>query len=761
MRRYLVFGLIFGCWTSFCSIDVLSGTYTVKYGESLGTISKRMTGKVQNWVYIAEDNNLLLEENGVKYAKIIVPGQQLHIRDSLDIRKPRQRKSKRRKKISSIKSKRPTLKNINTDKTYQDVNARVFGHEPHIHNQQEMLSLKIDEAPYTFIRAIVPSYGNALRFFMSDVHPMMSKVLNNDAMETVMQLEDVDGTLSMLDLIRLGFKVQFNHVRREILIITPYADRRQVYEEHMLGGSSNQDFLALRDFKGYINLRVRQPIEQDTSAPLQVSYQTGINIHNVLIEADVATMSDTSQNFLRRGRVLTPIMDDTILLAGDLDTGVMSQQSLQLLVGAGIRKESTYPYQALGSDLSHYRLVLPDPSIVEIWVNDKMETSMDLAAGEYDVRDFQIDYGLSHVEIKVTDSSGIQKSYLFPFVQNKSLLSKGSHQYSYNVGVPLTLDYSKSSRSYGDRLAYALFHQMGFKHFWTLGGYLQGDSRQTLVGMEHLFNFQLGVIRLDTAFSTIESKKNSVSWEASYISDPSFRQHSFFQKWGFGFGSKGQDFGSLGTLNPINLNELEGFLFTTFRLSKRFFGETRLASSLKRDAGTPQEHKATIQLMYECANGLLLRTWTDYARQFSGADEWSTRMGITWQLGGKRADVYNNVNKHDEYYALQVQPHRSLTFGGYYNHNENNRFTEGRFMSLLDDDQGLMGTYKRQRQATGLDSELAAINYYGHKAILGGSFQNGTGYQKGQLRFETAVIFSNGRMGLSRPVNTDIVNLLR
>jgi outer membrane usher protein len=123
--------------------------------------------------------------------------------------------------------------------------------------------------------------------------------------------------------------------------------------------------------------------------------------------------------------------------------------------------------------------VVPTPSEVEIYLDGAKVGTEHLSPGPFELANISRHGGAGLLELVVKDPYGNEQRLLHPFYLAESLLKKGLHEYSYNLGVQRE-NFGTESFSYGEP-AVSAFHRYGYSDGITLG--LSGEASPDLYNL--------------------------------------------------------------------------------------------------------------------------------------------------------------------------------------------------------------------------------------------------------------------------------------
>ncbi len=118
------------------------------------------------------------------------------------------------------------------------------------------------------------------------------------------------------------------------------------------------------------------------------------------------------------------------------------------------------------------------PSEADIYLDGTKIAAQKIGPGKFSLNDINYYGGARFVEVVMKDSFGRETRYRLPYYFNDVLLSKGLHEYSYNVGF-LRQQYGVESNDYGD-LAFSAYHKYGVTDAFNVGFNAEGTRKTYL-----------------------------------------------------------------------------------------------------------------------------------------------------------------------------------------------------------------------------------------------------------------------------------------
>ncbi|PLK25105.1 hypothetical protein C0V72_02060 [Porphyrobacter sp. TH134] len=204
--------------------------------------------------------------------------------------------------------------------------------------------------------------------------------------------------------------------------------------------------------------------------------------------------------------------------AGDVDPFVLPLQGAAALGGISVLRAY--------ADLQPTRNIRPAgrttfsldrDAIVEVEVNGVITRTVQLRAGNYNLRDLPFTEGLNEVRLLVQDEAGRREIASFSRSFTTNLLEEGLTEFSFALGVPRTP--TAGGFRYGDDLQATGYFRKGVTQSITLGVNAQADRRVQTVGGEAIWATRAGTFRLEAVGSTSgtgEGFATTVGWVKSF-----------------------------------------------------------------------------------------------------------------------------------------------------------------------------------------------------------------------------------------------------
>ncbi len=144
------------------------------------------------------------------------------------------------------------------------------------------------------------------------------------------------------------------------------------------------------------------------------------------------------------------------------------------------------------------------PSIVEVYVNDRLVSRQQVAPGSFDLTNLPMVTGSNDTRVVVRDAFGREQQMAAPFYLSTTVLARGLQDYDYSVGYPRDGG-AVSSWNYG-RLSALARHRYGFTDRLTAGFVAEGDSRTQMAGPTLNLRLRAGEMELGATASRSDGR---------------------------------------------------------------------------------------------------------------------------------------------------------------------------------------------------------------------------------------------------------------
>ncbi|NEQ54101.1 MAG: fimbrial biogenesis outer membrane usher protein, partial [Leptolyngbya sp. SIO3F4] len=581
--------------------------------------------------------------------------------------------------------------------------------------------------------------------FLSLVKDSVSETIQSNLQSAVIS----DDRLSLLVLQGEGLAVHFDRRRLELYVDIP-PDLRSMAINSIDGATTQPDESLLTSpaqLSGYLNLRGNQTInwadKHTKLEPPGLQFDGAINWQGWVLETyGQATLGQSWQ--LDRLSVVRDAPDQAIRYTfGDLSVPTTGYQTSPSLFGVSAARDFSLQPFRVARPTSNYSFFLERTSVVKVFVNDELTTTLRLEAGPQDIRDLPLKVGINDIRLEITNDLGQEETLNFSTGVAGELLAKGMHQFAYSTGFP-TVD-QQPLKSYDlSRPTLSMFHRVGLTSDLTLGGYLQGDTTQQMVGLNGTWATTVGNFGWDMAASNHSDYGVDIAGKFFYQWLEASQKSSQNRQLQVALEYRGKDFSILGQDTPQNSNALNfavAYRQTLFEnVQARFNGEYQVARE------GDNAYNIGVNLSRPLGQGLNLNLSYQYGQDSSRQTNHRFSMGFSGALpfNGQR---FNTRTEFDN--TLEPQN----TFNWTYSPNH-------ALGSIIPD-----LTLTQSSDSYGLNGRLQYQGYrssfeLNHQFILPRD-QEGSIGNSSTVTWGTAIAFVDGVWGWSRPIDNSFALVTR
>ncbi|MEK6579598.1 MAG: fimbria/pilus outer membrane usher protein, partial [Bdellovibrionota bacterium] len=189
--------------------------------------------------------------------------------------------------------------------------------------------------------------------------------------------------------------------------------------------------------------------------------------------------------------------------AGDLSYAVRGYQVQVPMGGFQISRDFRLQPTRLTLPSGEHQFFLKTAAKVEVFVNDLLIRTLELPSGRHDIRDFPISTGTNDVRLEITDDVGRKETIQMSFHITSELLSPGTSDYNYSVGIPASQTSGSKTYTPTNPIG-SMYHRIGVSNSLTEGVNLQLSKSQFVGGVETIFANRLGAFKFDPAISQVK-----------------------------------------------------------------------------------------------------------------------------------------------------------------------------------------------------------------------------------------------------------------
>jgi len=591
-----------------------------------------------------------------------------------------------------------------------------------------------------------PGSITTVRFQAVSFLAQTAEILRPDIQEKLQAAVDSEGNLTLEVLRQNGLEAIFDERQLELQIQVPPAQRKtSVYNLREQGMPPEaKDALRPSPVSGYVNLRGGQNYvwsgKKATTTgrqPLRIDLEGALNFKGWVLEGSGTFTEGANPSWARGDLRLVRDAPDQALryVVGELSIPVTGYQSSLPMLGAAVaRNFSLQPYRVT-RPVSKFEFFLETRSQVEVFINGRLVQTLQLPAGPQDIRDLPLSGGINDVQLVITDAVGRVQRLDFPAAVASDLLATGLEQFAYSFGFPSEAENGSESYNW-DQPTLSLAYRRGLSNTLTMGGYLQGDPKQQLIGFEGAWATRYGNLGWDAALSHASDIGTGYAFRLRYEYLRLGKNDSSQPQFRLALEHQGPRFTTLDELAPRNDFSWD----ISANYSQRLFWgiNSNLGANYQFGrAGASDTCGLSLGLSKSFGNGLGVNLNLSYRQDKTGNDE-QAFLNLFWSLPRQRQSVIASTDVN-----ATGSPSSQLTW------NYSSRKTIGGINAAL----GILST-PNDYSLTG------RLDYTGYRftANLSHNFNLPRAEDESignltRLTFGTALVFADGHFGWSRPVN--------
>jgi outer membrane usher protein len=595
---------------------------------------------------------------------------------------------------------------------------------------------------------------SSLRVQSTTLLANLAEVIRPEILEKLKAAIDAEKNLSLNALRENGLKAIFDERRLELFIQVPAAQRKiNVYNSQSQNPDAANAILPSQ-FSGYLTIRGSEQFVisnqlngSDTGRqPLNLNFDTALNWNGWVAEGNFSFL-ERAQPALSRGdfRLVHDDLDNALrYVAGDLAVPVVGYQSSKPLIGLTVaRNYGLQPY-LITRPVSQYEFFLENPSRVEVFSNGRLVQTLRLNAGQQDIRNLSFSSGVNDVQLIITDDVGRVQRLDFANAIAANLLAPNIQQFAYSFGFPNTTINGQKGYDWSTPTLVAS-HRMGLSNILTLGGYLQADRNQQLVGIEGVLATALGNIGWDAALSNANQIGLGMAARLRYDFIKTGSNNPLDQTFGFTVEHRGANFltSNLTTTNGINNFPLNPSWLdlTTYYQQKLFWGITggvNCRYQFGRDR--PDSYQIALNLGKSFDNGVGMTLSLSESGDGVNPKEQRALISMIWVLPQQRQVIQTSAELNNKS-SQTLRTSWSASSANY---------LEGVNVTL---------EASSNPNADDLTGRLSYNGYRGNLEFSQDALFNRTGQitHTSRLDFGTSLVFADGYFGISRPVTGSFV----
>ena len=310
------------------------------------------------------------------------------------------------------------------------------------------------------------------------------------------------------DLSEAGIGVEYDPRTLELRFLIPVEKRAsRRLSVSALDRQSIGDFVKPSNFSAYLNIRGSVDLYEDGS---DTGFQEpifllngAVNALGAVVESDaIWTPGGAGKDFQRLGsRVVFDNTEKVVRFTfGDLEAQGRGFQSAPDMAGISVlRSYSVLNPQQVIRPRGDRTFRLERPSTVEVIVNGQQVRRLQLAPGNYNLRDFPFAQGGNDIRLNVLDDTGRSEVLRFNIFLDQTQLASGLDEFGLYFGVKAPL--GQTGPDYRNEWITSGFYRRGISDNLTLGANFQADNTIQMGGVEAMFGTPFGSFGTNFAYS--------------------------------------------------------------------------------------------------------------------------------------------------------------------------------------------------------------------------------------------------------------------
>lgn len=367
------------------------------------------------------------------------------------------------------------------------------------------------------------SPDDRLSFPAARVLQVLSQVLDPTVLETLRTAFGTRADVGPEDFSPVGISAEYDPRTLELRFLIPVERRAsRAVSIATLDRSRIGNLAAPSPFSAYLNVRgsldlVEDGFDTGFSEPVML-LDGAMRLGPVVAESDAVWQPGRQGvDFQRLGSRF--VYDDTENLlrvtAGDLRTLSRGFQSTPDIAGLSLfRSYSVLNPQQIVRPRGDRSFRLDRASTVEVIVNGQQVRRLQLAPGNYDLRDFPFAQGGNDIRLNILDDAGRSEVVRFNIFLDQTQLARGLSEFGLYAGVKAPL--GLRGPDYTDEWAASGYYRRGITDAVTLGANFQADKDTRMGGVEAVLGTALGTLGTNVAVSHVDRVGTGYALQATF-----------------------------------------------------------------------------------------------------------------------------------------------------------------------------------------------------------------------------------------------------
>ena len=489
-------------------------------------------------------------------------------------------------------------------------------------------------------------------------------------------------------------------------------------------------------FSAYLNLRgsldlVETGPGRGLASPI-VLLNGATRIGSVVAEGDAIVSPDSATAVFQRlgSRLVYDDLQDLVRVTlGDLQTQARGFQNAPDIAGISImRSYSVLNPQQIVRPRGDQSFQLQRQSTVEVIVNGQQVRRLQLAPGNYNLRDFPFAQGANDIRLNVLDDTGRNETLRFNIFLDQTQLAKGLSEFGLYAGVRAPL--GPRGPVYSQDWIASGFYRRGVNDYLTLGANFQADKSIQMGGLEAVIATPLGALGGQAAFSTTRGLGQGYALQATF---QRLIQHANGQADTFNVFAerRSQKFAPVSFILPNNPYQYEVGGGYSHAFNAAFY--VGFDGRYSRGRGSnPDVHNYRISTGYRLSSTATVTTEARYQRDTLGRQV-SGFITLTMRLG-RSSSVRTEYDSRDNRARASFQTLHGSGVGSY-------NVTADVERSDLGGDININANYLTNRAELGLT----------HFGVFNSSFSSSL-QQRTSFRLGSSIALADGTVSVGRPI---------
>jgi outer membrane usher protein len=380
-----------------------------------------------------------------------------------------------------------------------------------------------DGAAYLGDMPLTIGADDSLSFPTERALQLLDPLLAPDVMSGLRATLAGKSTIGPADLAAAGITVDYDPRTLELRFVIPVEKRAaRRLSVSALDRASIGTYVPQAEYSAYLNIRGSVDLYEegpDTGfqAPIFL-LNSAVNLKGVVLETDAIYMPGSSGvDFQRLGSRY--VYDDTKNVVrftlGDLEAQGRGFQAAPDIAGISIfRSYSVLNPQQIIRPRGDRTFRLDRPSTVEVIINGQQVRRLQLAPGNYNLRDFPFAQGGNDIRLNVLDDTGRTEVLRFNIFLDQTQLAKGLDEFGLYAGVKAPL--GAHGPVYSDEWIVTGFYRRGLSDNVTLGANFQADDNVQMAGVEAMFGTPIGSFGTNFAYSHTDGFGDGFALQATF-----------------------------------------------------------------------------------------------------------------------------------------------------------------------------------------------------------------------------------------------------